>query len=324
MPAYNAADVLPLCVTALQNQTIAPAEIIVVDDGSTDDTPAIARRLGARVLTQPHQGPAAARNLGIQNARGEIILLTDADCEPFPDWIERQCAPLSEPQVMGSKGTYQTRQRNLMARLVQLEYEYRYARMRQFSSIDFIDSYAAAYRRTTLLQFGGFDPLFPSATAEDIDLCFRLARAGCLLVFAPQAQVWHRHPTSLWVYLRRKFFYGFWRALVYQRYPEKTRGDAHTDPALKRQFVLVALTGILGLIGFIWMPAWTIALSALGVLLWTMFPFAHWAWQRDKVVALAWLPVNVLRVTVQGCALALGLVYHRLVHPNEKIQRATR
>ncbi|MBI5033475.1 MAG: glycosyltransferase family 2 protein [Chloroflexi bacterium] len=313
VPAYNAVKVLPVCLAALEHQTHRPDEIIVVDDGSSDETEHVARRCGATVVKQSHQGPAAARNLGIQRARGDVILFTDADCEPLPDWVEKMIAPFSDPQVTGAKGAYRTRQQKLMARLVQMEYERRYERMRALPRIDFIDTYSAAYRRSVLIQYGGFDCAYPIPSAEDIDLSFRLAVANHLLVFVPEARVWHLHPTSLKTYLTRKGQYGLWRALAYLRHPEKTSGDAHTDPALKSQFVLVAAALAFFLAGVIWQPLFLVGLIPLALFEWSILPFVRWAWPRDRVVALVWSPISFARVTVQGMGLALGLIWHGLL-----------
>ncbi len=311
VPAYQAADVIGACVSALTRQTLDRSryEIIIVDDGSTDRTGAVAREAGAdRVLRVPHGGPAAARNAGIEAAQGEIVLFTDADCEPADDWIARMTAPLIDPQIMGVKGTYRTRQSSLIARLVQLEFEIRYARMAELECIDFIDTYAAAYRRALLVEHGGFDTAFPIPSAEDVDLSFRLARAGHRLVFAPDAWVWHRHPATLRRYLARKARFGYWRALLYVRYPDKISGDAHTDPALKPQFALVALLGLAALAGLLWPLVWIAVALLLALFLGTTLSFVRWAWRRDRAVAVIWPGVTLLRVAVQGLGLALGLL----------------
>jgi glycosyltransferase involved in cell wall biosynthesis len=126
VPTYQAADVIRRCVSALSDQSVAREryEILVVDDGSTDGTVAAARDAGAdRVLTLSHGGPAVARNAGVEAAAGDLVLFTDADCVPASDWVEHMIAPFADAEVQGVKGVYRTRQRSLVARFVQLEYE---------------------------------------------------------------------------------------------------------------------------------------------------------------------------------------------------------
>ncbi|HEY7293423.1 MAG TPA: glycosyltransferase family A protein, partial [Dehalococcoidia bacterium] len=90
IPAYNEELWLERCVGALQRQkTDVPYEIIVVDNNSTDNTAAIARRLPVRYVFEPRQGLTFARQAGQEAARGEIVAHTDADSEAPPDWIER-------------------------------------------------------------------------------------------------------------------------------------------------------------------------------------------------------------------------------------------
>lgn len=313
VPAYQAADIIGACVQALGAQTLPREryEILVVDDASTDGTAAVAQAAGAdRVLTIPHQGPSGARNAGVAAARGAIVLFTDADCVPGPEWLARMTAPFTDPQVMGAKGTYRTRQPELLARLVQLEFEIRYARMARLPQIDFVDTYAAAYRRALLQACGGFDTAFPIPSAEDVELSFRLARQGNRFVFVPEAWVWHRHPRRLRQYLLRKGRYGYWRALLYLRYPEKVSGDAHTDPMLKWQLLLAALLLLLLVGGVFWPWFWIGAVTVLVLFLLTTLPFVRWAWPRDRAVALAWPWITLARSLVQGVGLAWGLLRH--------------
>src|SRR6476661_7120595 len=125
IPAYRAARTLPAGLAALAAQTY-PAdhlEIIVVDDGSPDETAAVAEAAGARVLRQANRGPATARNRGALAATGDLVLFTDADCAPTPAWVERMAAPFADPAVMGVKGAYRTRQRSIAARFAQYEFE---------------------------------------------------------------------------------------------------------------------------------------------------------------------------------------------------------
>ncbi len=313
VPAYNEGESIGMCVRALAHQSVPRDmyEIIVVDDDSTDDTSAIAKRAGAdQVLSIEHGGAAVARNAGIKVAKGELVLFTDADCEPSVEWIARITAPFADPAVAGVKGTYRTRQRGLIPRLVQLEFEIRYERMAALPEIDFIDTYAAAYRRSVLTEEGGFDTEYPVPSAEDVDLSFRLARHGHRMQFVPDAWVWHTHPRSLPAYLRRKMRFGYWRALLYLRYPGKIGGDTHTDPALKVQFALVALALVCAAGGFLWRPIWVVAVVSFFGFLATTLSFVRWAWCRDRAVAVIWPFVALLRVLLQGVGLAAGLVVH--------------
>jgi glycosyltransferase involved in cell wall biosynthesis len=306
IPAYNAARTIGECLTALAAQTVPPSvyEVIVVDDGSSDDTAAIAEQHGARVLRQANRGPAAARNRGVDAARGEVILFTDADCAPAADWIEQMLAPLDDPQITGSKGVYRTRQRSLAARFIQIEYEDRYDYTAKHAYIDFIDTYAAAYRREVLVASGGFSTRFPFASVEDQELSFRLARAGHRMLFNPRAVVYHQHPESWLHYARRKFKIGYWKTLVLRWHPDKAWRDSHTPSSLKVQMVLAALSAPLAVLSLLARPlAWWLALD-LATFAASAVPFAAKAWRRDR--PLAWLSVPALYV--RAWSLGLGLV----------------
>ena len=100
IPAYNAAHFLPRCLKSVFAQTLKPAEVIVVDDGSTDDTAAVAAALGARVIGRQNGGISAARNTGIQNASGQWIALLDADDLWAPEKLERQVACIRPETVL--------------------------------------------------------------------------------------------------------------------------------------------------------------------------------------------------------------------------------
>jgi cellulose synthase/poly-beta-1,6-N-acetylglucosamine synthase-like glycosyltransferase len=245
IPAYNSEETLAQLLHALESQTVPSEkyEVIVVDDGSTDATAnLVASFHWAHCVSIPHSGAATARNRGASAARGEILLFTDADCEPQSDWMEKMLAPFADTRVIGAKGVYRTREQGMTARFVQLEYEEKYERMRNADQIDFIDTYSAAYRRQVFLSNGGFDESFPTASVEDQEFSFRLARLGCRMVFIPDAIVFHPHDSSLGAYLRRKFFIGYWKVHLHTRHPTKVWRDSHTPPTLKLQILFLLAT----------------------------------------------------------------------------------
>ncbi len=311
VPAHNASATIELCLQALLSQTRSSCEIIVVDDGSTDDTRARAAACGSvRLIHTPHLGAAAARNRGAREAGGEILLFTDADCEPAPDWIERMLAPFADPScsVVGVKGVYRTRQKEPVARFVQLEYEEKYAQMSRENAIDFVDTYSAAYRRDVFLANRGFDESFPAASVEDQEFSFRLAKQGLILKFAADAAVYHRHVTSVQAYWKRKFRIGYWKVHLHRRHPDKVWRDSHTPFTLKLQVGLLPLVaaGIV-LLPFVPLARWLFLLSAvaLGV---SMFPLVRLVIRRDRSL-VAVVPVLVLlRAAALGTGLAAGAV----------------
>jgi len=306
IPAYNAAQTLPACLAALQSQTQPPGEIIVVDDGSQDQTAQVARAYGAQLLEQPHQGPAAARNLGIRQARGDIVLLTDADCEPVPTWVAEMMRPFADPRVVGVKGSYRTHQQERVARLAQCEFEERYDRLERLATIDFIDSYAAAFRLAVLLETGGFDPAFPHN--EDVELSYRLARAGCRLMFNRQAVVYHRHPSTWRAYLRRKNKRGYWRMMAYRLHPGKAVRDSYTPQLLKAQIGLMYwVLGLAGLAFFFPPLVWGAVAALIGLWL-SAIPFVRRAAQHDNALVIAALVFVVVRALAFAIGVAGGIV----------------
>lgn len=308
VPAYNALNVLPGCLAALRQQTRPPNEIIVVDDGSPDRTTQVAEEGGATVIRQAHQGPAAARNLGSAHAHGDIILFTDADCEPLPEWVAQMVAPLSDPQVSGVKGAYRTRQTSIVARLAQCEFEERYDLLERAGQIDFVDSYAAAFRAAALKDSGGFDPAFPSANNEDVELSYRLASRGCRLVFNRQAIVYHRHADSWRKYWRLKILRGYWRMIVYRRYPRKAWRDSYTPQLLKLQILLVYLSVLFASAAFFIPAAGIAAAILLGVLIFSALPFARKVRRAQPDLASWAIPFVVLRAVAFAIGVAGGLI----------------
>ncbi|MEA3337831.1 MAG: sugar transferase [Chloroflexota bacterium] len=317
VPAHNATSTLDECLRALVDQTVPRAdyEVIVVDDGSLDNTSEVAARYqadGVQLVRQQNQGPSGARNAGVAHSSGTMLLFTDSDCAPKRDWIERMLTAFDDVELMGAKGTYLTRQRSKVARFVQAEYEDRYDRMRGQDQIDFIDTYSAAYRRDVFLQNGGFDTSIKYL--EDQEFSFRLAEKGYKLGFVPEAQVYHHHDQDILEYFERKFNIGVWKARIIQRYPERLASDSHTPPVLKLQLVLLLVAFPLLVTGFIVRQLgfdWWDWVAIAGVLALVAFflsgvPFMVKTWRKDPVIGLISPGMIFLRAIALGSGYAIG------------------
>ena len=308
VPAFNASTTIGACVEALLKQTFSKEgyEVIVVDDASLDQTAAIAAGYGARVISQKHRGPAAARNLGASEARGEILLFIDADCAPSGDWIAQMVAPFKSAEIVAVKGVYEAPKGGILPNFIQAEFEDRYRKLAKKKYIDFVDTYSAGYRRTVFLENGGFDESFPVPSAEDVDFSFRLAQKGYKMAFAPNATVAHLQVPSLWSYLKKKYRYGYYRTRVYRKYPNKAVKDSYTPRTVPLQILLSAVFAVsLGVssVASQFLPVSILLL--LGLLL-TALPFAIRVSKRGRVVALVSPGLIILRSLAQCLGLLVG------------------
>jgi len=308
IPAFNAEKYIARCLDGLRDQKNMrdECEIIVVDDGSTDATREIAQERGARVLQQANRGAAAARNLGAQNARGDRVLFLDGDCQPDPTWVAAMTAPFADPSIVGAGGMKQTRQKNLLSRFIQAEFDYRYDLVRAQTYIDFIDSGTAAYRREIFLKNNGFDTTLMDA--EDVELSFRLSQQNYKMAFARDAIVYHDHPSSVAEYLRRKFTYAYWRAFVYKRFPNKIASDSRTPQTQKIQSALALMLLPTLIAALLWEKLAVVAALLALMLVATTLPFVLRFWVRDWKVALAAFVLVPLAAFAVGAGVALGAI----------------
>ena len=309
IPAYNARNTIEKCMLALTNQSVPKEnyEVIVIDDGSTDNTAEMAKKFQVKYFHQPNHGPATARNKGVREAKGEIILFTDADCVPRDNWIEEMAKPFENPEVMAVKGAYKTEQKTLIARFAQVEFEERFRMLKKTESIDMIDTYSAGYRKSVFLSLGGFDTSFPAANNEDTELSYKMSRAGHKMVFNPDAVVYHlNHPDSIERYARLKFWRGYWRMVVYKRYPDKMLRDSYTPQTLKLQILFLFL--FLMCLSFMWLfqnlmfylLAFTLTLFFLSTL-----PFTILALKKDITVAL----LSPFFLSLRAVSLGFGFIW---------------
>ena len=313
IPTFNGASRIGDCLNALLNQTKGrDVEILVVNDGSTDSTTDIvARYSGVRCITQSNAGPAAARNRGASEARGTIILFTDDDCAPMSDWLTAMTKPFEDPDVIGVKGIYRTRQKRLAARFVQIEYEDKYRLMVDLPQIDFIDTYSAGFRRDRFLEMNGYDTSFPLACAEDVELSYRMSARGWTMKFIPAAIVYHTHPDTLWAYLKKKYKFAFWRVIAVSKNRSKVIKDSHTPQLMKLQLLFGPALLLAMAYDFSLRPKIPSSSVVLAAFLLSTIPFAVRAIRKDLVVGFLSPVLLAARACAQVLGVAAGLIYVR-------------
>jgi GT2 family glycosyltransferase len=181
VPVHNNPSDLRECLTTLARQAPPNAEIIVVDDASTDETPAVAARLGFPILRlRRNSGPAAARNQGARQARGEILLFVDADVVLGHHAVDRFLRIFAEQaDVAAVFGSYDATPRaaGVISRYRNLLHHFVHQNGQANASTFWAG--CGAIRRTVFQEIGGFDDRrFPRPSIEDIELGHRLRRAG--------------------------------------------------------------------------------------------------------------------------------------------------
>ena len=194
VPVHNNPGDLRLCLGALRAAITADCEIIVVDDGSTDDTASVAARMNVPVVAlAENSGPAAARNEGARRAGGAILFFVDADVVIAPTGIKRvQRFFADHPRYAAVFGSYDTRPGagGMVSRYRNLLHRFVHQRGNRDASTFW--SGCGAIRRSVFEAVGGFDAgRFPRPSIEDIELGYRLRAAGYRIRLDPGLQGTH-------------------------------------------------------------------------------------------------------------------------------------
>jgi GT2 family glycosyltransferase len=218
VPARNEAPRIQACLRSLLAQDYAREayEVIVVDDASTDRTSEVAASFGVRVLRcrgASFSGGAAARNLGVACARGEVVAFTDADCVAEPDWLRKLVASFKDLTVGVCGGDVIGVGESLVARSLEQSGAFRLESLCRAQPWPILVTANVAYRKTVFHVLGGFDPSLREAS--DLEMTWRVARDGRFrLVCCPEAVVYHQHPATVRGLYEQWRGYGAGRARV--------------------------------------------------------------------------------------------------------------
>lgn len=161
VPVYNGRNTICGTVDAVLNQTLPPEEVIVVDDGSTDNTLDVLKKYGDRVtvLSKPNGGPASARNRGIVAATGKYVAFTDSDCVPDERWIENLLKKFDDPRVAGVGGHVRGADAGGMSQYADMVHLLDPAKYED-KSIRYLVTANACFRRDVLCEVGLFNEVF--------------------------------------------------------------------------------------------------------------------------------------------------------------------
>jgi glycosyltransferase involved in cell wall biosynthesis len=217
---YNAERTLAPCLDSLEKLHYPDYEVIVVNDGSTDSSLAIAERYSyCRIISQPNKGLSVARNVGAEAATGEIIAYTDSDCVADPDWLSYLVAKMEMSDLSACGGpNFPPPEESLVPAAVAVSPGGPTHVLLADDVAEHIAGCNMAFRRETLLRLGGFDPIYRAA-GDDVDICWRFQDAGYTIGFSPAAVVWHFRHNTVKAYLGQQRGYGKAEALVYSKHP---------------------------------------------------------------------------------------------------------
>lgn len=216
IPVKNEEKKIMQCLEAISKQTVKPFEIIVVDGHSKDRTVEIAKNLSVKIFYEKYPTRASACQIGVENATGDYIAFTDADCIPQKDWLENLVQEFNS-NLAGVGGGIKNIGENIWEKSINLamgtflgsanSIQGRFFKDKRY--VKSISGCNSMYRREDILKVGGFD--ISLSTAEDTELNRKISTLGKLL-YTPYAIILHNHQRGLMGFGKRMYQYGYGRA----------------------------------------------------------------------------------------------------------------
>lgn len=314
IPVYNGGENFRLCLSSLDQSSRPPDEVIVVADGDTDGSWQMAEAFGAKVFRyETPGGPARARNRGAMAAQGDIVFFIDADVTVGHDTLQGvEDAFREDPDLAALIGSYddQPGAPNFLSQYKNLFHHYTHQTASEQASTFW--GACGAIRAEVFRSVGGFDERYRKPCVEDIELGYRLKRAGYSLRLCKHIQVKHlKHwqPVSL---LRAEVFYRAlpWTELILDQ--QQPMNDLNLDRS-NRFSVVLSFALVASLLGGWIMPAlWGVALIiVLGLLAinWKVYRFFYQ--KRGGLFTLRVIPWHWFYFLYGGAAFAYGNLAYR-------------
>ena len=253
--AYNAGNLLEKCLRSVAAIDYPDLEVIICDDGSTDATASIAQQFPFKILTLDHVGLSRARNAGIGESTGEIVAFLDADAFCHPEWAYHLALSLQSSDVAATGGpNLPVHDATITEQAVAQSPGAPMEVLVGPNRAEHVPGCNMAYRRESLLEVGGFNPIYTSA-GDDVDVCWKILDRGWEIAFSPAAQVRHHRRDTARAYLKQQRGYGRAEALLAPHHPHRFNrlgqarwaGFVYGGPRfLARIFRPVVYHGVLG------------------------------------------------------------------------------
>ena len=224
---YNGAATIRDTMEGLTKLRYPNFEVIVVNDGSTDNVAEIVQQYPYKLISTKNGGLSSARNVGMKNAKGEILAYIDDDAYPDPHWLHYLAyaytnsthGAMGGPNIIPPEdGPIAICVANAPGGPVHV--------LETDEIAEHVPGCNFSARRNVLIKIGGFDPVFRSA-GDDVDVCWRIQEAGYTIGFHPSALVWHHRRNSLKAYWKQQKGYGKAEALLEAKWPEKYNSFGH-------------------------------------------------------------------------------------------------
>jgi cellulose synthase/poly-beta-1,6-N-acetylglucosamine synthase-like glycosyltransferase len=323
VPAHNAATLLPRTLSALEESNLPRQrwELIVVDDGSTDDTATVAGRYAdvvVRLPGRPH-GPAYARNRGFEASNGDAVVFVDADCVAHRDTLRRLVEALEDGEIGAVFGSYDDRPAapGLMSQYRNLMHHY--VHHQNAGDVETFWAGAGAIRSDVFLEAGMYDEWhYPRPQIEDIELGARIRACGKRIVLDPTIQVTHLKRWTLMAVIRTDVKdRGIpWARLLAHRGAVLSTRTLNLRWSEKAATMLVWVSVLLLAISAVLRSAPVaaagaaslLAVIALNLPLWHFFARARGVWFTLRII-----PAHLLYYLLNGVSFVIGLFLQQLI-----------
>ncbi len=311
IPVYNDPVHLRGCLTALQQSTVTPDDIIVVDDASTDITPHVAAECGVRLIRlRKNSGPSRARNIGARKAKTNLLFFIDADVRVHPDTLAKiHDYFLTHPQVSAVIGSYDAHplEPDFLSQFKNLSHHF----IHQTSKREAMTFWGACgvIRRDVFCKTGGFSEAYSRPCIEDIEFGYRLKQAGYCIHLLRHLQVTHAKKWTFFKLLKTEIFDRAipWTRLMLRQKNMQNDLNMSMDQRLSG---ILAVSAVLCLAAAVFLPVlgWIGLVFALGIIPLNRRYYRYFLKKRGWSFVLLLFPMHVFYYLYSVTGFTIGFI----------------